>query len=127
MPRRAVAAGAPTVALTLNRKGVDELRALDPTKWATLVDLVGAAMHRRPPDSYPPTEEPAVTHHRTRDAVRQSIAARFPGFRRAGAHDLREPSKAPKAPRTRDAVRRRIAASRGRDVDSRHATPTLPL
>ena len=122
LPPRAAATevSAPTITLKLSKKAIEELRLLDPVKLAKLVDIVDAVLGRekmkseppkgaaappapvRPPSPSPPppvpTPQPAPPPLlRTREAIRQRIAAQI------GPQPLH-------TGRTREAVRQRIAA-----------------
>ena len=129
LPPRAAAteASAPTITLKLSRKAIEELQLLDPVKLARLVDIIDAVTGRAvqqkaptalapaappqaPPPAPPPPAPPAPPTApnpapppplpRTRDAIRQRIAAQF---------GIPPPAQLPTG-RTRDAVRQRIAA-----------------
>ena len=122
LPPRAAATevSAPTITLKLSKKAIEELKLLDPVKLAKLVDIVDAVLGRektkseppkgaaappgpvRPPSPSPPppvpTPQPAPPPLlRTREAIRQRIAAQI------------GPQPLPTG-RTREAVRQRIAA-----------------
>ena len=124
LPPRAAATevSAPTITLKLSKKAIEELKLLDPVKLAKLVDIVDAVLGREktkpeppkevaappapvpPPSPSPPppvpTPQPAPPPPlRTREAIRQRIAAQFG-----------PPGQPLPTGRTREAVRQRIAA-----------------
>ena len=124
LPPRAAATevSAPTITLKLSKKAIEELKLLDAVKLAKLVDIVDAVLGREkakpeppkevtaPPSPLPPpspsppspipTPQPAPPPRlRTREAIRQRIAAQFG-----------PPAQPLPTGRTREAVRQRIAA-----------------
>ena len=121
LPPRAAATevSAPTITLKLSKKAIEELQVLDPVKLAKLVDIIDAVTGRgapqklpAPPTAPPPPvaqkPPPPVPHpppvptpapSRTREAIRQRIAAQF------GPPEQPLPTG-----RSRDAIRQRIAA-----------------
>ena len=115
LPPRAAATeiSAPTITLKLSKKAIEELQLLDPVKLAKLVDIIDAVTGRgapqkpqapaqNPPPPVPipqPPPAPPPPVPRTREAVRQRIAAQFG-----------QPAQVLPTGRTREAVRQRIAA-----------------
>ena len=115
LPPRAAATeiSAPTITLKLSKKAIEELQLLDPVKLAKLVDIIDAVTGRgapqkpqapaqNPPPPVPipqPPPAPPPPVPRTREAIRQRIAAQFG-----------QPAQALPTGRTREAVRQRIAA-----------------
>ena len=115
LPPRAAATeiSAPTITLKLSKKAIEELQLLDPVKLAKLVDIIDAVTGRGAPQKPqappqnpplpvpipqpPPVQPPPVP--RTREAIRQRIAAQFG-----------QPAQVLPTGRTREAVRQRIAA-----------------
>ena len=117
LPPRAAATeiSAPTITLKLSKKAIEELQLLDPVKLAKLVDIIDAVTVRGAPQKPqappvpqnppppvaipqpPPVPRPPVP--RTREAIRQRIAAQFG-----------QPAQVLPTGRTREAVRQRIAA-----------------
>ena len=115
LPPRAAATeiSAPTITLKLSKKAIEELQLLDPVKLAKLVDIIDAVTGRGAPQKPqapaqnppppvpipqpPPVQPPPVP--RTREAIRQQIAAQFG-----------QPAQVLPTGRTREAVRQRIAA-----------------
>ena len=115
LPPRAAATeiSAPTITLKLSKKAIEELQLLDPVKLAKLVDIIDAVTGRAAPQKPqapaqtppppvpipqpPPVQPPPVP--RTREAIRQRIAAQFG-----------QPAQVLPTGRTREAVRQRIAA-----------------
>ena len=114
LPPRAAATeiSAPTITLKLSKKAIEELQLLDPVKLAKLVDIIDAVTGRgapqkpqAPPQNPPPPvpipqppPAPPPPVPRTREAIRQRIAAQF------------GPAQVLPTGRTREAVRQRIAA-----------------
>ena len=104
---------APTITLKLSKKAIEELQLLDPVKLAKLVDIIDAVTGRgapqkpqapaqNPPPPVPipqPPPAPPPPVPRTREAIRQRIAAQFG-----------QPAQVLPTGRTREAVRQRIAA-----------------
>ena len=115
LPPRAAATeiSAPTITLKLSKKAIEELQLLDPVKLAKLVDIIDAVTGRgapqkpqapaqNPPPPVPipqPPPAPPPPVPRTREAIRQRIAAQFG-----------QPAQVLPTGRTREAVRQRIAA-----------------
>ena len=115
LPPRAAATeiSAPTITLKLSKKAIEELQLLDPVKLAKLVDIIDAVTGRgapqkpqAPPQNPPPPvpipqppPAPPPPVPRTREAIRQRIAAQFG-----------QPAQVLPTGRTREAVRQRIAA-----------------
>ena len=115
LPPRAAATeiSAPTITLKLSKKAIKELQLLDPVKLAKLVDIIDAVTGRgapqkpqapaqNPPPPVPipqPPPAPPPPVPRTREAIRQRIAAQFG-----------QPAQVLPTGRTREAVRQRIAA-----------------
>ena len=115
LPPRAAATeiSAPTITLKLSKKAIEELQLLDPVKLAKLVDIIDAVTGRgapqkpqapaqNPPPPVPipqPPPAPPPPVPRTREAIRQRIAAQFG-----------QPAQALPTGRTREAVHQRIAA-----------------
>ena len=115
LPPRAAATevSAPTITLKLSKRAIEELQLLDPVKLAKLVDIIDAVTGRGAPQKTqappqnppppvpipqpPPVQPPRVP--RTREAIRQRIAAQFG-----------QPTQVLPTGRTREAVRQRIAA-----------------
>ena len=123
LPPRAAATeiSAPTITLKLSKKAIEELQLLDPVKLAKLVDIIDAVTGRGalqkpqvpptappppaaqiPPPQVPisqPAPVPPPAPLRTREAIRQRIAAQ-----------IGPPAQTLPTGRTREAVRQRIAA-----------------
>ena len=123
LPPRAAATeiSAPTITLKLSKKAIEELQLLDPVKLAKLVDIIDAVTGRGalqkpqvPPTAPPPPAAQIPPPHvpipqpapvppnaplRTREAIRQRIAAQ-----------IGPPAQTLPTGRTREAVRQRIAA-----------------
>ena len=115
LPPRAAATeiSAPTITLKLSKKAIEELQLLHPVKLAKLVDIIDAVTGRgapqkpqapaqNPPPPVPipqPPPAPPPPVPRTREAIRQRIAAQFG-----------QPAQVLPTGRTREAVRQRIAA-----------------